>query len=96
MDEIDKFIKKIKDDKRIGSKFTNRLLHDTGEVFLKYGFSGTKLFLYEKKNKRDKYQRIQADQLLHVLSLMAEIKEIKDDRVIGKMIFNLLNDIKKG
>ncbi len=93
MNEIDTLIERIKNDRNTDFRFSNSLLHSTAEVFLEYGFSQTKLFLYDKQNKSSKYQIKSANQLLRVLSLMAEVKDIRDDRVVGSLILKSLNDI---
>ncbi len=93
MDKIGKLIEEIKKDRKVQkTRFNSNFLNNVGEVFEKHGFGVTKMFLIDKKNKRD--LRYQADALLNVIALFEKYEEIKQNRAIGRYIIKTLNIIK--
>ena len=93
MDEIEMLLKKIKNDREIKNTryFSSNFLANVGEVFERYGFEETRLFLLDRKKSQLKDQ---ATALLKVLEMMKDIEKIKRNRSIGRYVFKNMIAIK--
>lgn len=93
MDSIEKIIKEIKSDRNVQCcKFSSNFLNNVADVFEKYGFGTTKVFLQEKKGR---YQfKDQATAILSVLKIFNKSMEIMQNRSIGRYIIKTLITIK--
>ena len=74
------------------TKFRNTFLNNVGDIFERYGFGATKMFLLGKRESRDLRQ--QADALLRLIKKFEEYEEIKQNRSIGRYIIKILNTLK--
>lgn len=94
-DPIEELIEKLRHSRDIdGRVLTSNALHDVGEVFERYGFAATRLYLLDKQNRRD--SRAQASALLKVLDLMSDCAPITQRRAIGRAVFKVLIAIRQG
>lgn len=82
MDEIDKLIKELRNDERVQkTRFSNRFVNTTGEIYEKYGYGATRVWLLGKsQNRRTNFQ---AKTLLQILD---EIDEKNFPQSIGGFI----------
>src|SRR5260370_42367265 len=93
-DPIEELIEQLRHDRDIdGRVLTPNALHEIGEVFERYGFGATRLYLLDKQNRRD--SRAQASALLHVLDLMRDYPAISQRRAIGRALFKSLIAIRQ-
>lgn len=93
MDAIEQVIKEIKGDKDVlNCKFYSaNFLNNIADVFERHGFGVTKVFLNDKKERRE---LMQAQALQAVLRIMEKSDEIKQNRSIGRYIIKTLTTIK--
>jgi len=93
MDAIEKLLKEISADKEVRNcKFFSNFLNNVADVFERHGFGATKVFLLEKKERRE--LRSQATALLSVLNTLSKSEEVHQNRSIGRYIIKTLITIK--
>ncbi|MFQ5963847.1 MAG: hypothetical protein ACE5KZ_06145 [Candidatus Scalinduaceae bacterium] len=94
MDTIQRLMKEIKADREVQNcrYFTSNFLNNVADVFEKHGFGVTKVFLIEKKVRRE--LKWQATALLSVLNILDGSEEVKQKRSIGRCIIKALETIK--
>lgn len=94
MDEVEKLIKEITEDRDFQrTNFKSGFLNNVAEVFERYGFGETKIFLIDKE-KRDA-TRWQAKTLLKVIEKFEEYPRIRQDRSTGRLIIKMLDTLKR-
>ena len=92
-DSIERLIEDIRQSREVQkAHLKNNFLNTVGEVFERNGFGTTRIFLLDKREKRE--LRDQAKALLKVLELMEGHPEIRQRRAIGRTIFKTLIAIK--
>ncbi len=91
MDRIEKLVREIKKDRNVSKEnFSGRLINTTGEIYEKYGYGATKLYLIDKI--KDKKRSYEAKILLRV------VEKVEDARLpssLGGFIIRKLNAVKK-
>ena len=88
MDRIQTLLKEIQNDRSLMDvHYTRASLNNTAEIFERYGFGTTKVFLLEKRSK-------EADALLKILGKFENIPEIVINRSIGRTIIKTLDTLK--
>lgn len=93
MDPIESLIKEIKAEKEVRACFfSSNFLNNVADIFERHGFGTTKVFLMEKKERRE--LKDQAIALLSVLKILNKSEEIKQNRSIGRYIIKTLITIK--
>lgn len=94
MDAIEQVIKDIRGNKDVlNCKFYSaNFLNNVADVFERHGFGATKVFLLDKKQRRELTHQAQAIQ--GVLRIMENSDEIKQNRSIGRYIIKTLTTIK--
>ena len=93
MHSIEKLIEDICQSQEVQrAHLKNNFLNTVGEVFERDGFGTTRVFLLDKRSRRDLHD--QAEALLKVLDLMRDHPEIQQRRAIGRTIFKTLIAIK--
>lgn len=93
MDDVEKIITEIKNDNYIAkTKFTG-LLNDVADVYEKYGIGQTKLFLIDKKNRRELQN--QAEAIMRVIEIIERYPKIKNQRITCRLIIKNINSIIK-
>lgn len=98
MDKIEKLLEEIKNDESIWKdktgrsiEFSSKFLNNVGEIFEKYGFGTTKVYLVNQVGR----ERSQAFSMQKVLEKMKEYPEIINNRAIGRYIIKTLDTLKK-
>ena len=65
-DPIEELIEKLRHNRDIDERvLTPNALHEVGEVFERYGFGATRLYLLDKQNRRDSRAQASAADYLH-------------------------------
>ncbi|RLA93866.1 MAG: hypothetical protein DRG83_20405 [Deltaproteobacteria bacterium] len=100
MDNIEKLLKEIKEDRRIweirkGDKkysisFSGKFLDTVGEIFEKHGFGVTKVYLLNQTGR----QRVEAQSMLKVLEKLESCPEVRQNRAIGRYVIKTLENLK--
>lgn len=92
-DSFEKLIEDIRQSPEVQrAHLKNNFLNTVGEVFERDGFGTTRIFLLDKRSRRE--LRDQAEALLRVLELMIGHPEIQQRRAIGRTIIRTLIAIK--
>lgn len=92
-DSIERLIEDIRQSEEVKrAHLKNNFLNAVGEVFERDGFGTTRVFLLDKRSKKD--LRDQAEAVLKVLDLMKGHPEILQRRAIGRSIIKSLIAIK--
>jgi hypothetical protein len=95
MDDVEKIINEIKDDNIFQRTwFSSGFLKDTAEVFEKYGFGETKIFL--EKKRRNKATKWQAQTMLNILNIFDKYPRIRQDLKTGSLIIQTIDALKRG
>ncbi len=91
-DEVENLINEIRNDPRISqTSFTANFLNDLADVYEKHGAGVTKVYLLEKRGRRD--LGVQAEAALRVLEKISNNPRAAIDRRIGRLIFKTLPGI---
>jgi len=98
VDSIERLLKEIKDDQFIWKlrsgrhvTFSGKFLDTVGEIFEKYGFGTTKVYLINQCGR----DRIQASVMLHVIEKLEKSPEVRNNRAIGRYIIKTLETLKR-
>lgn len=98
MDNIERLLKEIKEDQTIWKSkddkpihFSGKFLETIGEIFEKYGFGTTKVYLINQSGR----DRIQASVMLYVLEKLEKSPEVKNNRAVGRYIIKTLETLKR-
>lgn len=88
MDRIQRLLREIQNDRSLMDiRYSSSFLNSVGEIFERYGFGTTKVFLLEKCSR-------EADALLRIVDKL-NIPEIVRNRSIGRMIIKTLITLKR-
>jgi hypothetical protein len=94
MDYIGKLIEEIRENEDFKETyFTSSFINNVSEVFERYGFGVTKIFLVDKEKKFE--TRNQAKALLKIISKFENYPQMKQDRRIGRLIIKNLDTLKR-
>jgi len=89
MDRIQTLLKEIQNDRTLMDvRYTPRFLNNVAEIFERYGFGTTKVFLLEKRSR-------EAYAILKIVDKFETIPEIVRDRSIGRMIIKTLITLRR-
>lgn len=92
-DALADILDEIKRDPKVKEvRFSHRFLNNIAEGFERHGFEEVKLFLMDKKNRRDYYQ---AEAIMAVIKIFEEYPMIKKNRKVGRLILKSLDSILK-
>jgi hypothetical protein len=98
MDNIERLLKEINDDPSLWKdridkpiRFSGKFLDTVGEIFEKYGFGSTKVYLMNQSGR----DRMQASAMLKVLERFGSYPEVITNRAIGRYIIKTLETLKK-
>jgi len=93
-DPIEKLLESIRGmDVVQRTMFTKNFINNVGELFERDGFGVTRVYLLERRERRQLSN--QANALMRVLDLMESRPEIRQKRSIGRAIFKTLIALKK-
>ena len=89
MDRIQRLLREIQNDRSLMDvHYTRASLNKTAEIFERYGFGTTKVFLLEKRSR-------EADALLKIVYKFENIPDIVRNRSIGRMIIKTLITLRR-
>ena len=91
MDRIQRLLREIQNDRSLMDiRYSSSFLNRVGEIFERYGFGTTKVFLLEKRSR-------EADALLKIIDKIENenITEIVRNRSIGRMVIKTLITLKR-
>lgn len=98
MDHIEQLLKEIKEDLSVWKdkwsnpvNYSGKFLDTVGEIFEKYGFGTTKVYLINQSG-RDKAQ---AFGMQKVLEKFKKYPEIENNRAIGRYLIKTLETLKR-
>lgn len=98
MDNIERLLKEIKEDQSIWQSkdgkpiyFSGKFLDTVGEIFEKYGFGTTKVYLANQSGR----DRSQAFSMQKVLEKLKDYPEIINNRAIGRYIIKTMDTLKR-
>lgn len=89
MDRIQRLLREIQNDRSLMDvHYTRASLNNTAEIFERYGFGTTKVFLLEKRSR-------EAYALLKIVDKFETIPDIVRNRSIGRMIIKTLITLRR-
>lgn len=92
MDNVERLIAEIENDREIMSTKFSGLADDTANVLEKYGFGVAKAFLMEKQSHKN--LRVQAGTLLKVLEKVERYPAITSDRKTVRLIIKAVDALR--
>jgi len=95
-DPIEHVIQEIKNCRQFKTARQKRrlkpnFLNNVAEIFENHGFETTRIYLLDKRNKRD--MKKQSEAVLTVLEMMRKCPSIHQHRAIGRQVIKTLNVI---